>query len=86
MIMPGRIWVAGIDIAGNNLLQNNDSVLSWRKAGGPHFPPDHFPPHKAEKLILHSGTQKGNLPIEALIVKQLHWWLRLRSLLFFGKD
>src|SRR5207302_10206572 len=33
MIMPGRIWVAGIDIAGNYLLQNNDGVLSWRKGG-----------------------------------------------------
>src|SRR5580704_10804180 len=58
MIMPGRIWVAGIDIAGNYLLQNNDGVLSWRKAGGPHFPPDHFPPHKAEKVILHSGPRE----------------------------
>src|SRR5229473_1986084 len=67
MIMPGRIWVAGIDIARNNLLQNNCGLLSWRKAGRPHFPP-----HKGRKVILHSGHWKGNLPKAAFIVKGPH--------------
>jgi hypothetical protein len=32
MIMPGRIWVAGIDIAKNNLLKNKCGLLSRRSA------------------------------------------------------
>src|SRR5580700_10397636 len=61
MIMPGRIWVAGIDIACNNLLKI--SAVCRRKAGRPHFPP-----HKGRKVILHSGHRKGNLPEVALII------------------
>src|SRR5580693_4714536 len=65
MIMPGRIWVAGIDIACNNLLKI--SAVCRRKAGRPHFPP-----HKGRKVILHSGGRKGNLPEAAFIVRGPH--------------
>src|ERR1700685_415823 len=57
MIMPGRICVAGIDIVRNHLLQNKCGLLSWRKAGRPHFPPH----TRTECLILHSVQKKENL-------------------------
>jgi hypothetical protein len=82
MIMPGRIWVAGIDIAKNNLLKNKCGLLSRRRACPEQakraegraaiFSAAPFPPHKGRKLILHSGQKKGNLPKAAFIVTGLH--------------
>jgi hypothetical protein len=66
MIMPGRIWVAGIDIAGTNLLQNKCGLLSWRKGGQATF----SAATKAEKAILHLGCRKWNLASQKQIPHQ----------------
>src|SRR6266436_5364890 len=58
MIIPGRIWVAGIDIAGNNLLQNNCDLLSWRKAGQATFSAAQRP----ENLFYTQAAGKETFP------------------------
>src|SRR5258708_32543129 len=48
MIMPGRIWVAGIDIAGNKLLQKM-RVAQLAEAGQATFSVAQIPSHQGRK-------------------------------------
>src|SRR5271170_1744815 len=70
MIMPGRSWVAGIDIARNNLLGSQYACGFAEPAEGGQA--TFSTATRAKKVILHSGRGKGNLPQAALIVRGPH--------------
>src|SRR5271169_5223265 len=54
MIMPGRSWVAGIDIAGKTPQFDGGWLAD---AGRPHFPPD----TRLESFILHALGAIGKI-------------------------
>src|SRR6266853_1021603 len=76
MIMPGRSWVAGIDIAWNNLLQMRaqfaepaeELVLSASKDGQANI----FRRTRAKNLFYTQVHRKGNLPKAGFIVEEPH--------------
>jgi hypothetical protein len=66
MIMPGRSWVAGIDI-GKKLSLYDCGLRSRRKTGRPQVPPPANYAKKAKALFYTELRRKRNLPEAELI-------------------
>jgi hypothetical protein len=66
MIMPGRSWVAGIDI-GKKLSLYDCGLRVRRKTGRPQVPPPAYYAKKAKALFYTELRPKRNLPQAELI-------------------